>query len=405
MTCAALAVVTASAAALPAAACAATSVVLSVSTQHPADITPAGATLRAKVQVSALGANVSFQYGTTTSYGATSAAASTSVLGLSETLTVPVDLQPSTTYHVRAIATSGFALAYGRDLTFSTGAHGTPPVAGGGDDADQQGDPGSGSSGSGAGSGSGSGSSGSGSSGSGSGSGSGSPGSGSGSGSRSPVPAPGSAAPGPGSSKDVPSTGTTPDAGGPDDTTGDAPTPTLGRTVAAEAVRGMVTVTAPSGAPVDLSAATALPSGTVIDTRKGTVELTSALDRRGTTQTGRFWGGVFEVRQSATAKGLTQLVLRGGDFSSCRAAAGVRARAAAAKKPPRALWGSDRKGRFQTRGRGSVATVRGTRWLTEDRCEGTRTRVVEGAVAVYDLARSRTTVVTRGHDYLARVNR
>jgi hypothetical protein len=106
---------------------------------------------------------------------------------------------------------------------------------------------------------------------------------------------------------------------------------------------------------------------------------------------------------------MTQLVLRGGDFSGCRARAaghdGIVAHAAASAKPPRRLWGSDRHGRFQTRGRGSVATVRGTRWITEDRCEGTLTRVTEGAVAVYDLRRHRTQVVTHGHRYLARVAR
>jgi hypothetical protein len=50
-------------------------------------------------------------------------------------------------------------------------------------------------------------------------------------------------------------------------------------------------------------------------------------------------------------------------------------------------WGRDRGGRFRTRGRTSVATVRGTAWLTEDRCEGTLTRVTEGAVHVRDVQR------------------
>jgi hypothetical protein len=76
---------------------------------------------------------------------------------------------------------------------------------------------------------------------------------------------------------------------------------------------------------------------------------------------------------------------------------------AAAKKPPRSLWGQDHHGRFQVRGRGSVATVRGTRWLTQDRCDGTLTRVTQGAVAVRDLHRHKTVVVQHGHSYLARV--
>ena len=63
------------------------------------------------------------------------------------------------------------------------------------------------------------------------------------------------------------------------------------------------------------------------------------------------------------------------------------ARAAAARKPPRrSLWGHDRGGRFRTHGRDSVATVRGTTWQVTDRCDGTVTRVTEGAVLVRDTA-------------------
>jgi hypothetical protein len=366
----------AAAALLPASAAALS---LAVKTESAKDVAATTATLRAKVTVPPLGAAVGFQYGPTTAYGTTSAWAPTSVLSDDVKVVVGVaDLQPSTTYHVRAVAASGWLLAYGRDMTFTTGAAGTGPVA----DADDGSTSGSDSSGSDA---SGSDASGSGSSGT-SGSGSGSSGT--------------SSSGADGAAHDSTPTTTSDD---------DPPAPTLGRSIAAETVRGSVTATSPSGAPVDLAAAAALPSGTVIDTRKGTVELTSAIDRKGTTQTGRFWGALFEVRQSATGKGMTQLVLRGGDFSGCRARAaghgGIVAHAAASAKPPRRLWGSDRHGRFQTRGRGSVATVRGTRWITEDRCEGTLTRVTEGAVAVYDLRRHRTQVVTHGHRYLARVAR
>jgi hypothetical protein len=119
------------------------------------------------------------------------------------------------------------------------------------------------------------------------------------------------------------------------------------------------------------------------------------------------------VRQSATAHGMVALVLRGEDFSDCKSIKKAVARASIAKtkhkgkstkkKPARSLWGSDDHGRFQTRGRGSVATVRGTRWLTQDTCAGTLTRVAAGAVAVRDLRGGRTVVVTRGHQHLARM--
>ena len=38
----------------------------------------------------------------------------------------------------------------------------------------------------------------------------------------------------------------------------------------------------------------------------------------------------------------------------------------------RRLWARDRGGRFRTYGNNSVATARGTAWVTEDRCDGTR---------------------------------
>jgi hypothetical protein len=45
--------------------------------------------------------------------------------------------------------------------------------------------------------------------------------------------------------------------------------------------------------------------------------------------------------------------------------------------------------------------VRGTRWLTVDRCDGTLTRVTDGAVVVRDFARQRRVLVRAGEAYLA----
>ena len=68
------------------------------------------------------------------------------------------------------------------------------------------------------------------------------------------------------------------------------------------------------------------------------------------------------------------------------------------------LWG-DGKGRFRTRGRNSTATVRGTRWLTEERCDGTLTRVARGSVTVRDLRARKRVVVRAPRSYLARAMR
>lgn len=74
------------------------------------------------------------------------------------------------------------------------------------------------------------------------------------------------------------------------------------------------------------------------------------------------------------------------------------------KRRRRRLWGNGR-GRFRTRGRHSSASVRGTWWLTEDRCDGTLTHVRRGKVRVRDVRRPKTVTVKARHRYLARAKR
>jgi hypothetical protein len=65
------------------------------------------------------------------------------------------------------------------------------------------------------------------------------------------------------------------------------------------------------------------------------------------------------------------------------------------------LWGEGH-GAFRTVGRFSAATIRGTKWLTEDRCKATLTLVAKGKVAVRDFVKKRTIIVRARHRYLAR---
>jgi hypothetical protein len=109
---------------------------------------------------------------------------------------------------------------------------------------------------------------------------------------------------------------------------------------------------------------------------------------------------------------MATLVLRGGDFSACHRPArsargsGVTAQGSYIRRETiRGLWGRDSGGRFRTYGRHSHATVRGTRWFTADRCDGTFTSVASGAVAVRDRVRDRTVLVPAGRSYLARKRR
>ena len=67
----------------------------------------------------------------------------------------------------------------------------------------------------------------------------------------------------------------------------------------------------------------------------------------------------------------------------------------------RRLWGSGH-GLFVTRGRNSVAAVRGTIWLTQDTCAGTLVAVRRGLVEVRDLVKHRKVMVPAGEHYLAR---
>jgi hypothetical protein len=176
-----------------------------------------------------------------------------------------------------------------------------------------------------------------------------------------------------------------------------AATPELGHSATIATGDGAVLVRLPGAAsPVALRDVAQVPVGSTIDTRHGSVDLTTELPG-GSTQTGRFHGGVFEVRQPIEGRGMTELVLRGP-----RPACGARAAAAATKRPPRSLWGRDQHGRFRTRASNSVVTVRGTEWYVADRCDGTLTRVAKGAVSVRDLHTKRTVLVRAGHSHLAR---
>jgi hypothetical protein len=181
---------------------------------------------------------------------------------------------------------------------------------------------------------------------------------------------------------------------------GAAGPPALGRSVAVAPASGSVLVRVPGAThAAALSDDASVPLGSLVDTRNGTVKLSSALPD-GRTQTGTFHGGLFEVRQPVGGHGMTELVLRGA-LPTC-GAGGVRAAAVTRRRPPRSLWGHDSHGRFRTRASNSVITVRGTTWYVADRCDGTLTRVTSGSVSVRDLRRQRTVVVRAGHRYLAR---
>jgi hypothetical protein len=177
--------------------------------------------------------------------------------------------------------------------------------------------------------------------------------------------------------------------------------PALGRSVNVSTATGTVLVRVPGASSgVPLADVASVPVGAILDTRKGTVDLETALPGGGT-QKGAFHGGVFQVRQAVTGRGMTELVLR-GPKPTC---GGARAAATSKRRPARNLWGSDNHGRFRTRGSNAVATVRGTQWFMADRCDGTYTHVKSGSVKVRELRGGRTVVLHAGQSHLARAPR
>ena len=112
-------------------------------------------------------------------------------------------------------------------------------------------------------------------------------------------------------------------------------------------------------------------------------------------QTSTFYAGIFKVTQPGS---VTQLALT-EKLAPCKG----RAAAAADRPKTRMLWG-DGRGSFRTRGAlsFSFATVRGTKWLVQDTCAGTLTRVTKGVVTVRDDVKHKTITVRAGKRYLAK---
>jgi hypothetical protein len=202
------------------------------------------------------------------------------------------------------------------------------------------------------------------------------------------------------------------------------PAPVLGKRVNVAPVKGKVFVSVPARAGarasasvpgikgrrfVPLSQARQIPVGSLLDTRRGTVSLTSARNPSGAPQSSKFFSGVFQVLQSRkrSDRGLTEVRLKGSSFRACGrpgakgSSAGAAARRRGSRRTIRRLRGNG-SGRFRTRGRYGAATVRGTDWTVSDRCDGTLTKVTRGRVTVRDFRRRKTIIVRAGKSYLAR---
>jgi hypothetical protein len=194
---------------------------------------------------------------------------------------------------------------------------------------------------------------------------------------------------------------------------GEPPVPTAGQTVGIIGVAGTILVDGvPAVGPI------VVKFGQTIDATNGILKLAS-FGPNGELQTVVLFGGVFKVLQGTD--GVTVFALQSGDFAGLCGGA-KRAVSAVSAKPPKAkpkakptakkkiianktvvrsLWGQG-QGAFRTQGRYASATVRGTLWLTADRCDGTLTDVRQGIVDVVDLATQKHYSVAAGHSFLVR---
>jgi hypothetical protein len=145
-----------------------------------------------------------------------------------------------------------------------------------------------------------------------------------------------------------------------------------------------------------------VPYGAKVDVTKG--RLSMATEAGTLLVYGNGISAIF-VLSHVREGGKTIVVLRlaGGNFASCgkRTVAGASGALAPKKKVVRQLWGSG-KGNFRTTGRYAAATVRGTIWLTADRCDGSQVTVRQGVVLVRDLVKRQSVSVRAGHTYFAR---
>jgi hypothetical protein len=177
------------------------------------------------------------------------------------------------------------------------------------------------------------------------------------------------------------------------------PPPEAGETVNVRPVTGTVTAKCKGDDKYqELDSADQIPVGCLLDTRKGTVNITSEV-AEGETNSSWFWQGIFKISQK---KGTNQetVVSLAGPLESC--STNKSAVHSAAKRRGRRLWGRGR-GRFRTRGRRGSAAVRGTTWLVTDNCDGSTTvRVKDGSVNFRDFVKDKTVVVKEGRTYTAR---
>ena len=179
------------------------------------------------------------------------------------------------------------------------------------------------------------------------------------------------------------------------------PAPLADHTGDVEPSGGSVLVKIPgSGKFIALTGLRNVPFGTVIDARKGRVTVTT-IGPNGKPQRITFYAGIFKLL--SRGHGRVVAVLTGGSYAVCPTARLRAHRASIATSrhhTVRKLWASGH-GSYSTKGSYAAGAVQGTRWLTEDRCDGTLIVVATDRVLVTNLVTGRHRIVRAHHHYFA----
>jgi hypothetical protein len=206
--------------------------------------------------------------------------------------------------------------------------------------------------------------------------------------------------------------------------------PVTGQSVVVQVLSGSVFVKLPAAAAsssarrfaqaaplagfVPLKGIASVPVDTVVDARRGRLAIESSVDGRrigsgGARQSAVLAAGIFRVRQLRLALGSrkrtpTDFVLTSapGAEAACVSAPATGPIKGRAHSIVRALSATTTKGNFRIVGGAGISSARDATWASEDRCDGTRTDVGKGHVAVLDRKRKRTVTVGAGRSYLVR---
>lgn len=140
-----------------------------------------------------------------------------------------------------------------------------------------------------------------------------------------------------------------------------------------------------------------IPYGSKVDVTKGAVTLSPTDGTLTASGGGGITAQFILLRAKTAGRPIIELRLTGVDFKAC---AKRTAQSRTAGKIVRRLWAKG-NGKFRTRGRYASAAIRGTDWLTADRCNSTFVRTRQGVVAVFDLVLKKTVLVKAGQSYSA----